>query len=82
LFAMPFPLPTPDPPQAGNRMLFVYNKKVMLSMPNVLESLYPGVIKISECRLRIADFEYAIGLIFQSAIRNLQSKIRIRPGHQ
>jgi hypothetical protein len=38
-----------------------------------------GVLKISECRLRISDFECAICLIFQSAIRNLKSAINFTP---
>jgi len=46
-------------------MLSFYDKKVMLSISNVLLSLQPGVIKI-------ADFECAKGSIFQSAIGNLQ----------
>ena len=38
-----------------------------------------GVLKISECRLRISDFECAICLILQSAIRNLKSAINFTP---
>ena len=34
---------------------------------------------ISECGLRIADFECEICLIFQSAIRNLKSAIDFNP---
>ena len=34
---------------------------------------------ISECRLRIADLECAICLIFQSAILNLKSEINFAP---
>jgi hypothetical protein len=33
------------------------------------------VLKISDCRLRIADFEGATYLIYQSEIRNLKSAI-------
>jgi hypothetical protein len=38
-------------------MLFVYNKKVMLSRPNVLENLYPGAIQILDFRFRILDLK-------------------------
>ena len=38
-----------------------------------------GALKISECGLRIADFEWALVLIFQSAIRNLKSAINFTP---
>jgi hypothetical protein len=48
-------------------------------MSKVLEILDPGALKISECRLRIADFQCAICLIFQSAIRNLKSAINFAP---
>ena len=37
------------------------------------------VKKISECGLRIADFQCTICLIFQSAIRNLKSAIHFTP---
>jgi hypothetical protein len=55
------------------------NKKMILRMPKVLESIGHGAFKISECRLRIADFGCAICLIFQSAIRNLKSAINFAP---
>jgi hypothetical protein len=48
-------------------------------MPKVLESIGTGAFKISECRLRIADFEYTLCKLFHSAIRNLKSTIDLLP---
>ena len=38
-----------------------------------------GVLKISECGVRISEFEFATCLIFQSAICNLKSAIHFAP---
>ena len=55
------------------------NKKVILRMPKVLESLEHGAKSIADFRLRIADWNIGLATCCKSAIRNLQSEILFNP---
>jgi len=63
------------------RAIIVNSLLHLPSAPNLCykKNIGAGALKISECGLRIADFEWAICLIFQSAIRNLKSAIDFAP---
>jgi hypothetical protein len=61
------------------RPLKDFNLKKTHSNKSVVCRLRFEVLKISDCRLRIADFEGATYLIYQSEIRNLKSAIKFVP---
>jgi hypothetical protein len=63
------------------------NKKVILKMPKVLESLGSGAMQILDFGFRISDFGFKNSCgnwalnssLLQSAIQNPKSKIKVTP---